>query len=408
MDKSLKKYIVPIISLCGLISCSLGLCSNIQGVFFEGGAKELQVMIGTFSMQNTISCIITYVFAVYFVRIMDRISYRTALLLGSVLTGMSFIVMGFTSNVLVFYILGIFRGIGVSVFAVAVVTIGINNWFKKKTGLVTSLVFCTSGITGMMLSPLFTWIIERYSWRRAYVFMGITACVLTLPALFSNFSPEPERCGFVPYGGRFEKENGEGKKAVATTQTKSTGAGTFWILSAIAVLYNIILGFSQHLTIYADSIGIESTVGAVMLSLCMFGNVLFKLFSGILADRLGALKSTAFMVSVSLASVLMLFVVRSPWVQKMAAFLFGVTYSVITVSLSLLVMEFYSREEYRRLFPKISLVGGIANPVAISLLGYIYDFQSSYDMVFVLLFLSHGIGLVLLFALCRYRRSLAA
>ena len=102
MDKSLKKYIVPIISLCGLISCSLGLCSNIQGVFFEGGAKELQVMIGTFSMQNTISCIITYVFAVYFVRIMDRISYRTALLLGSVLTGMSFIVMGFTSNVLVF------------------------------------------------------------------------------------------------------------------------------------------------------------------------------------------------------------------------------------------------------------------------------------------------------------------
>ena len=134
MNKSLKKYWRQIVSLCGLISCSLGICSNSQGVFFKAAAEDLHIMIGTFSMQNTVSYIIMSFCAMYVVRLTGKVKYRRLLLVGSVLTGMSFIVVGFTSNMIVFYILGILRGIGASTFAVAIVTIGIHNWFMEKTG----------------------------------------------------------------------------------------------------------------------------------------------------------------------------------------------------------------------------------------------------------------------------------
>lgn len=395
---TLKDYTMQIVSLCGLISCSLGICSNVQGVFFTEAAKDLHVMVGTFSMQNTVACIITYILAIYFAEIAEKVNYQKMLLTGAVMTGISFVAMGAIRNLIVFYILGIVRGIGASVFAVAIVTIGIQNWFKEKTGFVTSLVFCTSGITGMVLSPLFAWIMEHFSWRVAYVIMGSISFLLILPAICSGFTLKPQQKGMQPYG----KEQAE-KREQAGASVEKSAWGVFGALAGIAVLYNLILGFSQHLPGYGESIGMSATQGAFLLSLCMFGNVVFKLFSGIISDRCGAVKTTNLMVGINLVSVILLFALRVLWLQETCAFLFGVMYSVITVCLSLTTLECCGGTEYSRVFPKISMVGGIANPVAVSLLGYVYDLSGSYNAVFLLLFVFHAVGILLLLYL--YNRS---
>lgn len=397
--KTLKDYTMQIVSMCGLISCSLGICSNVQGVFFAEGARDLHILVGTFSMQNTVACIITYILAIYFAGISERFSYRKMLLAGAVMTGLSFVAMGVNSNLVVFYILGVIRGIGASVFAVAIVTIGINNWFKEKTGFVTSLVFCTSGITGMILSPLFAWIMEHSSWRVAYVLMGIISFVLILPAICSDFTLHPQQKGLEPYGEKKKgtKEDRDGKK--------NDVPGAFAALAVLAVVYNLILGFSQHLPGYGESLGMAATQGAFLLSLCMLGNVVFKLFSGMIADRCGATKTMILMAGINLGAIAALLFIRVMWLQQMSALLFGVMYSVITVCLSLTTMECCSREQYSRLFPRISMLGGIANPVAVSVLGYVYDWSGSYKAVFILLFALHAAGLTLLFSLFRKTRK---
>ena len=388
--KTLKDYTMQIVSMCGLISCSLGICSNVQGVFFAEGARDLHILVGTFSMQNTVACIISYILAIYFARISSRFSYRNMLLAGAAMTGISFAAMGVCSNLVVFYILGILRGIGASVFAVAIVTIGINNWFREKTGFVTSLVFCASGITGMVLSPVFAWIMERSSWRVAYVLMGVISFALILPAICSGFTLDPKEKGMEPYG------TGKEETTVAAGNRNADVQGVFAALAASAVVYNLILGFSQHLPGYGESLGLTVTQGAFLLSLCMLGNVVFKLFSGMIADRCGALKTMMLMAGLNLAAVAALFLIRVMWLQELSALVFGVMYSVITVCLSLTTMECYSQEQYSRLFPKISMLGGIANPVAVSVLGYVYDWSGSYRAVLLLLFLLHGAGMACL------------
>ncbi|MBD9156924.1 MAG: hypothetical protein EGQ17_06420, partial [Lachnospiraceae bacterium] len=116
-----------------------------------------------------------------------------------------------------------------------------------------------------------------------------------------------------------------------------------------------------------------------------------------------AVKTTNLMVGINLVSVILLFALRVLWLQETCAFLFGVMYSVITVCLSLTTLECCGGTEYSRVFPKISMVGGIANPVAVSLLGYVYDLSGSYNAVFLLLFVFHAVGILLLLYL--YNRS---
>lgn len=392
VNKSLKNYWSQLVSLCGLISCSLGICSNSQGVFFKAAAEDLHVMIGTFSMQNTVSYIIMSFFAMYVVRLADKVKYRSLLFVGAVLTGMSFVVMGFTSNLIVFYILGILRGIGAGTFAVAIVTVGINNWFKEKRGFVTSIVFCTSGITGMLLPPMFAYIIDKYTWRHAYVAMGIVSFLLILPALLGNFTLNPAAHNELPYGmaekGR-KKQEWEGNEKPGSVMVLPA-------LISIAVIYNVILGFAQHLPAFGTEVGFSSQTGAMLLSMCMLGNVVFKFVSGTMSDKAGATKVTMLMAGVDIFSLVSLFFTTNVFVLHAESFLFGVMYSVVTVCLSLLAMDFFPEEDYNRKYPVISFAGGIANSAAVSVLGYMYDFSGSYRGVFGLLLVLHLAGFLLL------------
>ncbi len=385
----MKKYVVQIISLCGLISCSLGICFNSQGVFFEAASRDLNVMVGTFSMQNTISYIITSFGAVYVARIIPKVNYRCLLFCGALMTGASFIIMGFTSSLIVFYILGIIRGIGAAAFAVAVVTIGINNWFKEKTGFITSIVFSTSGIVGMLLPPLFSYIIDSYSWRVAYMIMGGISFTLILPALVSGFTIHPEISGRKAYGeSQAKMEAAAGEEAGSCI--------VFGALVGIAVIYNIILGFAQHLPVFCVSRGFGSQAGAVMLSMCMLGNVAFKLLSGNVSDKAGPVKTILLMVGVNVCALAAMFSATGILVLNIASFLFGVMYAVATVCLSLLTAAFFTGEMYNKKFPAISFAGGLAQSIAVSVLGYIYDYSGSYNVVLILLLILHLSGFILL------------
>lgn len=161
-------------------------------------------------------------------------------------------------------------------------------------------------------------------------------------------------------------------------------------------LFVIILGFVQHFPSLASSIGFGSLIGSVMLSMSMLGNVISKLFSGLIADIWGAIKATLIMVVINLISLLTIFSVKSYILLEISSLMYGMMYSIITVCLTLLSKEFYSDHEYNHYFPIISLVGGISNALSTSVLGYVYDFSSSYYTVFFLLLALHIAGLLMI------------
>ena len=84
---------------------------------------------------------------------------------------------------ILFYILGILRGIGVGIGGMVPITVIITNWFDEKHGLATSLALSFSGLAGAIFSPLLSsWIIS-YGWQMTYRLMASCILILVLPVL---------------------------------------------------------------------------------------------------------------------------------------------------------------------------------------------------------------------------------
>lgn len=90
-------------------------------------------------MHATLQSLAMAVVTLYIPKIMDRLNYRRVLLAGVILSIVTTALMGISSSLWMFYLLGILRGIGTGVFGIVPLTMIISNWFDQKHGLATSM-----------------------------------------------------------------------------------------------------------------------------------------------------------------------------------------------------------------------------------------------------------------------------
>lgn len=390
-NKSLKHWIV-LLSCCGLAGSSIGVSINTSGVFYEPVSQSLNILRGDFAMHMTIFSIVTALTALFVPQIIKKINYKLLLFIGITVGTLSTAAMSLGKNVGMFYILGAIRGVSTGLFSAVTLTIVINNWFSEKHGLATSIVFGTSGLVGTLLSPVLTHFISVFGWQISYVIEAVILCLLCLPALLYPYHLDPRNDGLLPYGYIEEKEQ---------TKTESSEFNYYKVafisFFVYAVLTSFITGVTQHLPGFAQSIGMSASTGALLLSSAMAGNIISKIIIGILSDRIGALKASVAMMSINAIAVLLLVTTQSSSIMILAAFLFGACYSIGAVGLPLLTKYFFGISHYEQTFPKISFASNMGAAIALSLVGYVYDFFGSYYYAFFLVLLIIIIGLILLF-----------
>lgn len=390
-NKSLKHWIV-LLSCCGLAGASIGVSINTSGVFYEPVSQSLNILRGDFAMHMTIFSIVTALTALFVPQIIKKINYKLLLFIGITVGTLSTVAMSLGKNVGMFYILGAIRGVSTGLFSAVTLTIVINNWFSEKHGLATSIVFGTSGLVGTLLSPVLTHFISVFGWQISYVIEAVILCLLCLPALLYPYHLDPRNDGLLPYGYIEEKEQ---------TKTESSEFNYYKVafisFFVYAVLTSFITGVTQHLPGFAQSIGMSASTGALLLSSAMAGNIISKIIIGILSDRIGALKASVTMMSINAIAVLLLVTTQSSSIMILAAFLFGACYSIGAVGLPLLTKYFFGISHYEQTFPKISFASNMGAAIALSLVGYVYDFFGSYYYAFFLVLSIIIIGLILLF-----------
>ena len=66
------------------------------------------------------------------------------------------------------------------------------------------------------------------------------------------------------------------------------------------------------------------------------------------------------------------------------AVLFGVVYTLPTVSLVLLCRDAFGTAQYSATYPKVSMVMSIVNAFGTSIIGYIYDWSGGYTISLII------------------------
>lgn len=377
MFKGSVYYKIILVVLIGLAASSIGMIQNAYGIFFLPISHELNVGIASIALTSTISNLTTGLSSPFTIRFMIKHNFVKIMRIGIIVSSVSTLLMGMSTQIWQFYVLAMTRGIATSAFALAPIMYLIGNWFDHKQGFVTGLVMSATGISAILLNPFLDYIIITSGWRLGFAIVGIFIFILSFSGTFW-IHPHPEDCGIHAYGAKhvegFEKPFKE---------VKSFKINAFFILLACyAFLLTSLIGMIQHLPNYSVSIGNSASVGALMVSGSMAGNVIFKFILGALSDKIGLIKAINMITIINLSALLFFnFMNISPSkvLLIVLAFSMGSIYSVISVGLPLLTKYFYSKEKASIVYANLTALISMGSALSIFTMGALFDRFGNYD-----------------------------
>lgn len=381
MNNKICKSWYVLIVCCGLAASSIGISINSSGVFYTPVSESLGIMRGTFTMHMTIFSLVTALSALIVPKLMNKFKYKLILIISVIVAVISTAVMAYSKSVYVFYLLGAIRGFSTGLFSIVPLTMIINGWFKKHHGLATSIVFGFSGLGGAICSIILSNCILKFGWNVTYIIKASIILILCLPAIIYPFEVSAIDEGKIPLG--YDKDEKIEKNINKGNNFNFITIG-FICFAIFAFINTTITGITQHFPGFSETIGKSAAVGSALLSAAMIGNVITKLIIGFLSDRIGAVKASITMILVNILGIILVISSSQTIILLSGAFLFGSIYSVGAVGLPLLTKYFFGIDNYPKVFPIISFLSNIGAALALSIVGYIYDFTKSYNYAFLL------------------------
>lgn len=249
----------------------------------------------------------------------------------------------------------------------------ISHWFMKRRGIAVALVASGNYLSGAIWPILLAGILEDSGWRTAYAVLAGATLVIVIPLAFALRRQVPESAHDMA-------------EAASVANAQSSGLShraLAWLLGVAGVGCCVAMSMPQvHIVSYCVDLGYGPAVGAEMLALMLLGGVASRIFSGLLADQLGGVR-TLLLGSVLQAIALVLYLPSDALVSLyVVSLVFGLSQGGIVPSYALIVREYMpAREAGARVgFVLMATILGMALGGWMS--GWIYDVTGNYQMAF--------------------------
>lgn len=276
----------------------------------------------------------------------------------------------------------------------------ISHWFVRRRGIAVALVASGNYLSGAIWPMVLANLLEVSGWRAVYAVLAVVTVVVVVPlALLLR--------------RQVTDETKATAQSVSTINAQSSG------LSPRALAY--LLGFAGvgccvamsmpqvHIVALCVDMGFGPAVGAEMLSLMLLGGVASRIVSGLVADKLGGVR-TLLIGSVLQCIALFLYLPAGGLVSLyIVSLVFGLSQGGIVPSYALIVREYMpAREAGARVgFVLMATILGMALGGWMS--GQIYDWTGSYQLAFINGIIWNGLNIaIMLWLLLRSRPSPSA
>ncbi len=399
-----KKHWVVLLAICLMLGASIGLIVNGNGVFYTPIAEELNSLRGSVAMHGTFLSLATAFASLAVPIFFEYLGWKKTISIGVIFGALGTVLLAFAPNIIIVYISGVIRGIGSAFFSMVPMTMIVNQWFHEKSGLAIGLASGTSGIIGAIAAPSLAYLINSQDWRFAYVVTAIFIVVLSLPALFLPYSFDPRADGLLPYG--YKEDEGNNKIIRQQEPTNMHAAKIiFYALMLIGLLNTMVVFVNSHLPGYGESVGLSPEVASLTLSAVMIGNLVSKLFFGIISDKIGTVKTSISMLILSTISILILIFLQEPFFLILGSLLYGTIFSIGGVALPILSNEFFDPATAVKVYSRVNFIASVGGALSVSLVGYIFDFTGSYIPAFVIALAFNAINFIAILVAQRTHQS---
>ncbi|MBR5342245.1 MAG: MFS transporter [Erysipelotrichaceae bacterium] len=371
-------YISIVISLCLLACATIGI-PNTYGLFYQPLSDILNTGKANATLHVSIAGLATGFSSPLIVKALKKISYRTVMISGILMLGISGIIIGNSQSLLLVNCMGIIRGIGLACTSNVIITMLTGKWFMARRGTISGLIMSFSGIMGSLFSPVVSKMLVNYGFRNAYLICILLMIVLALPSIFIPLKPEDIR--MKAYG--YDQKDVVAKDSYEGYYDLSFASKAFLLLITTSFLIICVTTLTSYLPSYVESLKQSAGNGAALLSASMVGNVLFKFLIGISIDRKGVFFSFVTFMSISFIGLLLIVTLPHNYpVLLIAGVLYGACYAVNKVAIPLTVRIFFGDEKYGEAYSVLSLCENISRSFIITSIGFIFDHSGSYLICF--------------------------
>lgn len=385
MNKSWNKRIkqnyyhcLVLASCCGIICTSVGIVVNSIGIFYGPLAETLETGRGNIAIFGTILNLVTAFAGPVIVILERKKSLRVILLIGSITLSIGLGMLTFTNSLMYLYFLAPIIGFGAALLGTVPVFSVLNNWFNEKYGLATGIVMACGGCGGVFIPPIFSNLIRRCGWRYSFFILAIVILLLSLPGILLVIRDAPPQIEttLLPPEQTERKTCSDHLKNVRFHHSFSM---TVVNICIIAFTTASIHGLTSFLAEYGYEMGMSITMGAMMISICMAGNIFSKLLCGMMLDYIGAKKTTILLCMITIAGLLFLLNAKGRnTMLYMGAGLYGMSYAINSLCVSQLARECYGKEKFSEVYAIATPFCYLGMAIYLPICGFLFDFTKSY------------------------------
>lgn len=306
-------------------------------------------------------------------RVVDRFGVTTALIGAALLIAAATGAAALSPSVLVLSVLQLVIGFGTAAsFGPLIADISL--WFLKRRGIAVAITASGNYLSGAVWPVILADILAGQGWRVVYlVIASVTLCTVIPLALALRRR--------VPLAARAHADS----LSAARAGTTGLSPRMLALLLGIAGLgCCVAMSMPQvHIVSYCVDLGYGPAVGSQMLSLMLLGGVASRLVSGLLADRLGGVRTL--LIGSALQGLALMLYLPSDGLTSLyiVSLVFGLAQGGIVPSYAVIVREYMPGAEAGRRVGFVLMTTIVGMALGGWMSGWIYDVTGSYDMAFL-------------------------
>ncbi|MEM6825193.1 MAG: MFS transporter [Pseudomonadota bacterium] len=310
-------------------------------------------------------------------RWVDRFSVTPCLIGAALLQAAGFVAAGWAGSITLVAAAHLAIGFG-SAACFAPLIADISHWFLRRRGIAVAVTASGNYLAGAIWPIILASILEGGGWRSAYLTVAVVLPITLLPmSLFLRRR--------VSDAARAQSDGAAQERAKNVGLPKALFVGMLFIAGISCC---VAMSMPQvHIVALCMDLGFGAAAGAEMLSLMLFGGVVSRLVSGLLADRLGGvvtliigamLQCVALFLYLPAGSLVSLYVVST---------VFGLSQGGIVPSYSIIVREYLPSHEAGRYVGLLTFATIVGMAFGGWISGVLYDLSGSYRLAIL-----NGIG----------------
>ena len=213
-------------------------------------------------------------------RIVDRLGIVTAMAISIAILGIGYVVAGLSSSLWQFILVHALIGLGTAA-TFGPLMAEASHWFERYRGLAVTIVAGGNYVGGTIWPQLTNWGMQTLGWRMTFIVIGIS-CAVTMTLFLLLLRAQ------IGVASRRNHDNAPPPRVDLNLSTNTLTV----LLSIASISCCVAMAMPQvHIVAYCGDLGYGVAHGSEMLSLMMACGVVSRIGSGLLADKIGGIRT---------------------------------------------------------------------------------------------------------------------